>query len=181
MSENAFFLVPSDPFYVPSEEQRAASLSYFREISPDYEDEYVRLHKHVQFFDSGEYLYAAICPKCDKRLTFYDYPGKAEYEDWWRGLRDREMNQWDQGEQINLENVELTMPCCNQVVRLLDLKFHSPCAFAKFALGQLEPWYTEYWAGDERDFGIGSLLKESTLKYFERLLGCSVIQIWQRR
>lgn len=72
----------------------------------------------------------------------------------------------------------MTTPCCGAATRVADLRFHAPGAFARFAVGALEPSDSDYWEDDDRPYG---LLKADTLRRFEEILGRPVLQIWEYR
>jgi hypothetical protein len=170
MAERAFYIVPADPLYLPDEAARAATLSFFQEVSPlpnangDY---YFRVYDQVQLIDCGEGLDAVVCPKCCKRLKISGPPDEAEYGTWWKDGFNLP---------LDLASAQLTMPCCEARIRFLDLKFDGACAFARFAVGALEPSDSDYWEDEDRPYGF---LKKSTLDQFEKIMGCGVIQIWE--
>jgi hypothetical protein len=185
MAESAFYIVPSDPLYLPSEEKRIAALAYFKEVSPlpnadgDY---YFYIYNSVNFFDAGEGLEVAICPLCKTLLRLYEpdeYGNRGTYwEDWARAFK-HATSQYENGELVNLEHVELSMPCCHQQISLLSLEFDMPSYFAKFAIGALEPSRSQYWEGDLDDYRVGSgSLTPEALTRFAEILGCPVKQLW---
>ena len=136
MSERAFFLVPSDPYYLPDKGRRARFLDFFKEVSPlpnangEY---YCHVYDQPQPIDAGEGFEAVVCPSCDTRLTLYNDDGWTSNHEWWqaalRGPRD----------------AMVTTPCCGAKARVADLRFYANGAFARFAVGALEPSDSDFW------------------------------------
>lgn len=183
MAESAFYLVPSDPLYLPSEDKRLAVLAFFQEVSPlpnangEY---YFHVHHEVQLFGPGEGLEAAICPLCKARLKLYEYDGKGVYWDDWVKSFEHATGQRQNGHRVNLEHGQLSMPCCQHQISLLSLEFDMPSYFAKFAVGALEPSRSQHWEGELDDYYVGSgSLKPETLTRFAEILGCTVKQLWE--
>lgn len=172
MAERAFYLVPADPLYLPSEAARTAALEFFEEVSPlpnangEY---YFHVYDQAQLMDCGEALGAVVCPACSQRLKIMGPPDEAEFATWWDEVYNRPQD---------LGSAEVTMPCCGAHVRMVDLKFDAPCAFARFAIGALEPSDSDYWEDEDRPYG---LLKQSTIAQFEKIMGCKVMQFWEIR
>ena len=167
MAEHALYLVPSDPHYLPSEAKRKEFLAFFQEVSPlpnangDY---YFYVYDEPRLFDGGEAMEAVVCPLCETSLDLYT---EEEDEDdpamWWDRVRDQALE------------AALTMPCCQGTSRLVDLTFRAPAAYARFAVGALEPSRSEYWEDEEH---AQSGLKPETVQRLEKILGCGVLQIW---
>ena len=71
MSERAFFLIPSDPFYLPDESRRTPFMRFFEEVSPlpnALGDYYCYVWGESQPVDAGEGFEAVICPGCNDQL-----------------------------------------------------------------------------------------------------------------
>ena len=169
MSERAFYLVPSDPYYLPDEGRRAQFLDFFKEVSPlpNANGEYCcDVYERPHPIDAGEGFEAVICPSCDNKLALYDDDGWTSNNDWWQaalhGPRD----------------AMVTTPCCGAKARVADLRFYADGAFASFAVGALEPSDSDFWEDEDRPYGY---LKAETLRRFEEIQGCSVLQIWEYR
>ncbi|KGF71445.1 hypothetical protein DO97_19555 [Neosynechococcus sphagnicola sy1] len=169
MAEHAFYLVPSDPFYLPDDERNAEFFAFFKEVSPlpnanggyDFEK-----YDDPVLVDSGDAFEAVICPGCCARLEMLGDGEWGEHYDWWQSVMEQPRNS------------TVKAPCCGTETRVVDFKFDSPGAFARFAVGALEPSDSDYWEDEDRPYG---LLKPETLARFEEILGCGVVQIWQVR
>ena len=169
MSERAFFLIPADPFYLPDEGRRAQFLDFFKEVSPlpnangQY---YCDVYDEPQPIDAGEAFEAIICPGCGVKLRLYDDDGWTANHEWWEaalgGPRD----------------AMVATPCCGATTRVADLRFDAAGAFARFAVGALEPSDSDYWEDEDRPYGF---LTAVTLRRFEGILGRPVLQIWEYR
>ena len=169
MSERAFFLIPSDPFYLPDEGRRALFLKFFTEVSPlptadgSY---YCYVWDEPQPVDAGEGFEAVICPGCGTHLQLYDDSGWTSHHAWWEAALTKP------------RDAEVLTPCCGATARVADLRFYADGAFARFAVGALEPSDSDYWEEESRPYGC---LKRETLKRFEEILGRSVLQVWEYR
>jgi hypothetical protein len=168
MSERAFFLIPSDPFYLPDEGRRVLFLKFFTEVSPlpnangSY---YCYVWDEPQPVGLGEGSEAVICPACGTQLRFDDDSGGTSHYDWLMAALTKP------------RDAEVQTPCCGATGRVADLRLYADGAFARFAVGALEPSDSDYWEEESRPFR----LKRETLERFEEILGCSVLQIWDYR
>ena len=167
MAERSFWILPADPLYQPSESQRAAAIQYFGKVSPfpnangDYS---IRVSETPALLDAGEALEAVICPACEARIDLMDDEG----DEWWGGLRNEEM----------AKDTRTTMPCCEADVAVLDLTFDGPSFFQCFAVGALEPSFSDDdWVLSKHGDPIE--LKEEAMAHFEKLVGCKVRQMWR--
>lgn len=183
MAASAFYIVPSDPLYLPPEEKRLAALAFFEEVSPLPNENggyYFYVHDDVQFFGAGEGLEAAICPLCKARLELFEDGGRGDYWEGWVKDFEEAIDLWGDGHEVKLEHAQLSMPCCNNMISLLSLEFDMPSYFAKFAIGALEPSRSRHWEGRLGDYYTGSgSLNTAALDRFAEILGCSVKQLWE--
>ena len=69
-------------------------------------------------------------------------------------------------------------PRCAAKARVADLRLYADGAFARFAVGALEPSDSDFWEDKDRPYGYS---KAESLRRFEEILGCSVLQIWEYR
>lgn len=169
MSEFAFYLAPADPYCLPDEDRRRQFLELFQIVSPlpnangDYD---CLVYEEPAPIDAGAAFEAIVCPRCDARLALFDDDGYTSHNDWWRaalrGPRD----------------ATVTLPCCGATARLVDVRFYALGGFARFAVGALEPGFSEHWKDGGENFGY---LKDETLQRFEKIIGCPVLQIWEVR
>jgi hypothetical protein len=167
VSEFAFYLVPADPYCLPDEEGRKRFLDLFKTVSPlpnGNGDYYFTVYADPQPVHAGAGFEAVVCPGCDTRNRLFDDDGYTPFNDWWEaalsGPRD----------------ATVTLPCCGAASRLADLRFDSLGAFARFKVGALEPSFSDHWQDGGDNFGA---LTEETLKRFEAIAGCPVLQIWE--
>lgn len=168
-AERAFYLVPSDPFYLPDEVRSAEFLAFFKEVSslPNANGRYdFEKYGDPALVDSGDAFEAVICPGCRARLEMLGDGKWGEHYDWWQSVMEQPRDS------------TVKAPCCGAETRVVDFKFDSPGAFARFVVGALEPSDSDYWKDEDRPYG---LLKPETLVRFEKILGCGVVQIWQVR
>ena len=169
MAEFAFYLVPSDPFYLPDDARAAEFLAFFEAVSPlpnangEY---YFRKYEVPELIDSGDAFEAVICPSCGTELEMLGDGEWGEHYEWWQSVMKQPRDS------------TVKPPCCGVDTRIVDFKFADPGAFARFAVGALEPSDSDYWEDENRPYGG---LKPETLKQFEKILGCGVLQIWEVR
>ncbi len=167
MSERYFYIIPKNPLYIPSQEAQTAALELFSHIFVDSEEPRMDVFDTPYFINAGEALEAVICPKCSSKLKI---TYKATYEDWWRKIENEKMNS-----NLGLETEQISMPCCNTLVHLFDLKFEQPSGFARFSL-DVEPSFEEADVWNEE-----MLLKQPIVEQFEKILGCEISQVVQWR
>lgn len=167
MSEFAFYLVPSDPYCLPDEDRRRQFLELFQTVSPlpnangDY---YCRVHAEPKPVHAGAAFEAIVCPGCAARVALFDDDGDTPHNEWWKAVL------------RGPREATVTLPCCGAMARLVDIRFDAPGGFARFAVGALEPGFSEHWKDGGDHFGC---LKDETLQRFEEIIGCPVLQIWE--
>jgi len=161
MSERRFFLVPIDPVYSPSDEQQDAFSDFFAKVCPCAEEIYRVAHEEPMLIGRGETSRIG-CPCCGTELRLFtpEYEPTPYYR-WWESAR----------EVSGISAVE--MPCCGQTARPLDLRLDPTDAYARFAVGALEPYFHD----DHWDHAKDGPTPE-TLASFERILGHPVRQLW---
>ena len=167
MAERSFFILPADPLYLPNETQRAAAVRFFQEVSPlpnangDYR---VYVSDAPELLDAGEALEAVICPECEARIDLMHDEG----DEWWSAVRSGGMG----------KDARTTMPCCGAEVAVLDLTFDEPSYFQRFAVGALEPSFSDpHWERSKHGFETG--LTREAMDHFEKLIGCKIHQMWR--
>jgi hypothetical protein len=115
MSENWTILVPVDPSFVPSEEQRQRSwhalVTYVPEAVARWETD-----EHPCFVDAGSNWSGVSCPHCG-----------ADLDEWWS-------NAMDAAHESDFEHLEVRVPCCSTTQSLNDLDYPWPVAFARSRL-----------------------------------------------
>src|SRR5688572_13335901 len=123
MSDNWIAIVPEDPTFVPCSQTHEAALEYFQAIAPDADEIEVKVSDKIQFFDCGANLERITCPHCGQEIP----------TDWWQ---DRMDDDYD-GEGFLLS--EHCAPCCGASIRLDELRYVWPQAFARFAIDVMNP------------------------------------------
>ncbi len=167
MSEYAFYLAPSDPYFLPDEEGRAKFLALFRTVSPlpngngDYD---CRVYERPTPIHAGAGFEALLCPQCHGRVVLFDEDGDTPHSEWWKAAL------------AGPRDATVELPCCGGSVRLVDIRFDAPGGFARFAVGALEPGFSDFWVDGGDNFGS---LTDEALKRFEEIVGCPVLQIWE--
>ena len=149
MSDNWIALVPEDPGFVPPAETHQPAIAMFQEIAPEADEIEIKLTETIQFFDCGANFEKITCPKCEKELPI----------DWWQDRMD------DDYENNGFRLSEYSAPCCNESIRLDELRYDWPQAFARFGIDAMNP-------------NIGELTDEQRTK-FERILGTPLRTIYQ--
>ncbi|MEM0897375.1 MAG: hypothetical protein AAGJ79_10865 [Verrucomicrobiota bacterium] len=136
MSDNWIAIVPEDPGFVPRAETQQTALEMFQEIAPDADEIEIKLSDKVQFFDCGANLEKITCPKCGEEVS----------GDWWQDRMD------DDFESNGFRLSEYAAPCCSASVRLDELRYDWPQAFARFGIDAMNPNIGELSDGQRRGF-----------------------------
>ena len=167
MAESSFFILPADPLYLPSEAQQDAVIEFFKEVSPfpNANGGYtVYISENPQLLDAGEALEAVICPSCEERIELMDDEG----DEWWGTVRDLEVD----------KDTRTTMPCCGAEVAVLDLTFDEASYYKRFAVGALEPSFSDDdWIVTKN--GLVTGLNPEAQARCEKLMGCKIHQMWR--
>ena len=108
-------LIPTDPTYVPSEEQAEAGADALEALLPRADEVSYDMFDDVRFIDAGE-ASAITCPLCGK-------DAKA----WWEGAM-------DQAAETEFEDLAVVATCCGGTTTLNALLYQPAAAFARFTL-----------------------------------------------
>jgi hypothetical protein len=149
MSDNWIALIPVDPNKVPDSERQQQALSHFWSLAPDADEIEIKESDHLIFFDCGSNLERIICPHCDGQISI----------DWWQD---------QMGEDYEDECLSLrahSLPCCDRIATMAELKYEWPQGFARFGIDAMNP-------------KIGTLLDEEKAR-FEEILGVPLRIIYQ--
>ncbi len=149
MSDDYISIVPIDPEIVPSQERQGQAERFFREIAPEVDEITVEEADLPQFFDCGSNLDSIACPHCRSQID----------RDWWEDT----MGEDYAGSHFKLAPYETA--CCGTPVRMNELLYDFPQAFARFGLSGMNP-------------NIGEL-KDDQIRRFEELLGTKVQVVYQ--
>jgi hypothetical protein len=149
MSDNWIAIVPEDPNFVPDADTHAAALDLFRDIAPDSEEIEIKLSEKIQLFDCGANLDRIICPRCAQEISI----------DCWQHWMDDDHD----GSGFLLK--AYSTQCCNSTVRLDELRYERPQAFARFGIEAMNPH-------------IGDL-SDGQISEFQAILGTSLRTVYQ--
>ena len=109
-------LIPTDPTYVPSDEQAEAGADALEALLPRADEVSYDMFDDVRFIDGGEAFVAITCPLCGK-----------DAQAWWEGAM-------DQAAQTEFEDLAVTATCCGGATTLNALNYQPAAAFARFTL-----------------------------------------------
>lgn len=144
-------LIPSDPFFRPSEEAAQAALNRLLSYFTHHEGiEYTPTDK-LAFYCAGENFDKVICANCRRDIFdwFISFVPNQEFK--------------------TTRDLMVTLPCCSAEGSLLDLTFEDPGGFAFFGLSICEGYNDD---ADTND------LSEMELHQLETILGCKLRVIW---
>ena len=136
MSDYWIAIVPEDPNFVPDADTHAAALDLFRAIAPDAEEIQIKLSEQIQLFDCGANLERIICPHCKHEISI----------DWWQDRVDDDHD--GRGFLLGTYAAE----CCGSAVRLNELRYEWPQAFARFGIDAMNPNIGELGSGQISEF-----------------------------
>ncbi len=109
-------LIPTDPTYVPSEEQAEAGADALEALLPRADEVTYDMFDDVRFIDAGEAFEAITCPLCGK-----------DAQTWWEGAM-------DQAAETEFEDLAVVASCCGGSTNLNALIYQPAAAFARFTL-----------------------------------------------
>ncbi|NPA72493.1 MAG: hypothetical protein GXO35_06660 [Gammaproteobacteria bacterium] len=120
MSDYYLYIIPEDPYYVPSEEQVAQTISLLRETCPEIEIE-ATTTQEVRFIDPGSNLHTIYCPECRRLLDIA----------WWQEVMRAKYA-------TGFVDMEVETPCGHRT-RLDRLEYAWPAGFARFSITLFNP------------------------------------------
>lgn len=109
-------LIPTDPSYVPSDEQAEAGADALEALLPRADEVSYDMFDDVRFIDGGEAFEAITCPLCGK-----------DAQAWWEGAM-------DQAAESEFEDLAVVATCCGGTTNLNALIYQPAAAFARFTL-----------------------------------------------
>ncbi|WP_313586227.1 hypothetical protein [Aquidulcibacter sp.] len=109
-------LIPTDPTYVPSDEQAEAGGDALEALLPRADEISYDMFDDVRFIDGGESFEAITCPLCGK-----------DAQAWWEGAM-------DQAAETEFEDLTVVATCCGGATTLNALLYQPAAAFARFTL-----------------------------------------------
>ena len=155
MNLNIIF-APKDINYVPSEDAVSEISEYLENNMQDYVDfieagTAPRLH----YIDEGDSFLPTIgCPNCKAKVSTSN-----EHSAWAQSLREELIS----NHELDLAFHRVKMPCCNELVPVVDLDFGGRAGFARFSI-TLEGADIE---GQE----------ETLMRKAGQILGCELVKI----
>ena len=157
MSDDYLKIIPTSPDHVPPSRTHKHALTLLESFFPEGEDFQAEIYDEIEFIDQGENIGAVFCPSCKKRLEMNHFTEGDPIVAWWYDLAETM-------EDTAVTAIEIKMPCCGQVARLMDIEFDWPAGFARFELNVMNP-------------NVGDNLTESQLHELEKILGCRLKQV----
>ncbi|GIU67352.1 hypothetical protein [Candidatus Phycosocius spiralis] len=109
-------LIPTDPIYVPTEEQAETGADALEALMPAAEEVTYDMFDDVRFIDGGQAFEAITCPLCGK-----------DAQAWWH-------NAMDKAAEAEFEELECTATCCGGQTSLNALIYQPAAAFTRFTL-----------------------------------------------
>ena len=149
MSDLYIRVIPADPVWQPTAEAAAGAVEYLAGLfaGPDDGVEVVEpvFYERITLIDGGEYMNEVFCPRC----------GAAMGLDWFWNL----LTPGNGGIGApTIGDLRVTVPCCDAVVMLPQLRFEGPVGFARFEVSARN-WTRQEWElSDEELALIGDIL-----------------------
>lgn len=163
MSDHILRIYPVDrdlsPPQVLDEELVAEVTRLYRPFEPHGTDAEVMRFARPHMIDGGAELSGATCPRCGSAFSL-DWEG-------WGG------DDWDAASWY--ADSTRDVPCCGLTVRLDELGYSAPTAFARFSLDITNPFLGEHPWGDSVD---GDVLEARVVGHFAAMLGTRVDSLW---
>jgi hypothetical protein len=113
---NYLILIPTDPTYVPTDEQAEAGADALEALVPDAEEVTYDMFDDVRFIDGGQAFEAITCPLCGK-----------DAQSWWH-------NAMDKAAEAEFEELACIATCCGGQTNLNALIYQPAAAFTRFTL-----------------------------------------------
>lgn len=160
MSEQAFYILPSDPDYMPTPKQRSDFDAYFMDILGVADSHYLHLTDEPMLVSYCE-VSRVRCPACGSTLRMFtpEYEPSPHYA-WFESVRTLPAY------------APVEPPCCGARIKANELELLPAVPYARFARGALNPEMAEYWNEDL------TLVAEVAAR-FEQLLGAPIKQFWE--
>jgi hypothetical protein len=175
MSDSILKLIPEERGFVPEVSTHQQAIKRLGEFFTDHEEVSVCIHPHLEFVDQGENLEAIICPSCATRLELNYFVDDDPVRIWWDQVNlDADVHHGEDVFELNPDAI-CRMPCCQDVVKFIDLQFDWPGGFAEFELQIDNPQVENPIVNPQED-----TLSPEQLRELENLLGCRLRVIWAR-
>lgn len=152
MSDHLLKVIPTDRRYLPAPETHQPALKLLQDLAPG-EGE-VRASEKLMYIDAGEALERIVCPRCRSALDRYEEP----INEWYSQI-DEELTEKD------VESLNVITPCCSASVPFEELGFED---------GGIAHFELVIWNPDLPDYQLPA----SSMAELEKVLGCSLKQVW---
>ena len=123
MSASLITVIPTNPRWVPTEDQERRAVALVEDYLRDHHEFTVERPDGVTLYDSRENFESIHCPFCAAEL---------DIQPWWTDQLDAAYDV-DTG----FASLDTTTPCCEKPVSLNDLTYHFPMGFASWAVSVL--------------------------------------------
>lgn len=114
MSDTLLKLIPTDPGFVPAEENQSKAKHLLDIIFGDDKVELIEADD-IEFIDQGENFENITCNLCGQEIDI----------DWWQDAVD---------EALARQQLVVETPCCHQKNSLNELNYNWPAGFARFSM-----------------------------------------------
>ena len=125
MSDTYLRLIPTDPKFAPTPDERTAAETILRKFVPG-ADVTSRISHDVEFVDAGENSETIRCPFCETELG----------QNWWASAMNAAY-------ETRFTDLGVETPCCRRQTTLNDLRYEMPAGFARFVLEAANPNLSE--------------------------------------
>ncbi len=143
-------LIPTDPFFRPSENAVQTALTRLQAYFTHHENITYSLSNKLSFWCAGENFDRVICMHCQSNIF-----------EWFTSTVLKETE--------GFNDLPLTLPCCGVKDSLLRLSFEDDCGFACFGISICEGLH---------DAGNTNEINSEELHELETTLGCQLRVIW---
>ncbi len=133
MSDDVLKVIPTDSHLVPSEDTHPLAVAFLERRYPDGEMCEAKVYGEVRFVDCGENLEAVVCPECGQHTSLDPFADTERERAWWIAVQEK----LEAGGSV--EDLRISMLCCNKSVALTSLGFNWPAGFARFELSIWNP------------------------------------------
>jgi hypothetical protein len=132
MSDNWINFVPDNPHYVPNNDQIRTAVAEASRLFPKADSVEPELPRDIEFFHAGGNFEGVFCPGCGKEIT-----------DWWGDALDLDRIvpgvRPEERAEVGFRLAPVTLPCCERVCTLNDLRYEVSGTFGRFALSVMNP------------------------------------------
>ena len=125
MSDNYINIIPQNSSFIPDLVEQEHIRDVLHKICPKSEMIEIEINEGVQFRDCGSNFERVICPNCHTEINI----------DSWQSLMDKDYDSEMNGFLLN----KYSVPCCEKLYNLSDLKYEFEQGFSRFLVGCMNP------------------------------------------